>query len=66
MGLIRLEFKRRDDKIGVAMPERLVAGVATNNPKLLDRVRSVLRMKHYSLRTEDAYVDWRVKAAPTR
>jgi integron integrase len=40
------------------MPERLIAGVATNNPKLLDRVRSVLRLKHYSLRTEDAYVDW--------
>src|SRR5947209_12579234 len=27
-------------------------------PKLLDQVRAVLRMKHYSLRTEQAYVDW--------
>lgn len=27
-------------------------------PKLLDRVRARLRMKHYSLRTEDAYVGW--------
>src|SRR5712692_7816804 len=27
-------------------------------PKLLDQVREVLRMKHYSLRTEQAYVDW--------
>jgi integron integrase len=27
-------------------------------PKLLDQVREVLRMKHYSLRTEQAYVNW--------
>lgn len=28
------------------------------SPKLLDQVRSKLRVKHYSLRTETAYVDW--------
>ena len=30
------------------------------NPKrkLLDRVRDKIRMLHYSIRTEDAYVDW--------
>ena len=27
-------------------------------PKLLDRVRDTIRFKHYSLRTEQAYVDW--------
>jgi integron integrase len=27
-------------------------------PKLLDQVREVIRMKHYSIRTEQAYVDW--------
>ena len=26
--------------------------------KLLDPVRDVLRLKHYSIRTEDSYVDW--------
>jgi len=26
--------------------------------KLLDQVREVIRVKHYSLRTEDAYVQW--------
>jgi integron integrase len=26
--------------------------------KLLDRVRDVMRLKHYSIRTEDTYVDW--------
>src|ERR1044072_2216387 len=29
-----------------------------NQPKLLDRVRQTIRRKHYSLRTEAAYVDW--------
>ena len=27
-------------------------------PRLLDHVRDVIRRKHYSLRTEDIYVDW--------
>jgi integron integrase len=29
-----------------------------SSPKLLDRVRWQLRVKHYSIRTEKAYVDW--------
>src|SRR5712692_1194600 len=27
-------------------------------PKLLDQVREVIRMKHYSIRTEQAYIEW--------
>ncbi|RDH86170.1 MAG: integron integrase [endosymbiont of Escarpia spicata] len=27
-------------------------------PRLLDRVRAKIRVKHYSIRTEQAYVDW--------
>jgi hypothetical protein len=27
-------------------------------PKLLDQVSEVIRMKHYSIRTEQAYVEW--------
>jgi site-specific recombinase XerD len=27
-------------------------------PKLLDRVRTAVRVRHYSRRTEKAYVDW--------
>jgi integron integrase len=27
-------------------------------PKLLDQLRNALRARHYSIRTEDAYVDW--------
>src|SRR5881392_628106 len=31
---------------------------AAGSPKLLDRVRWHLRVKHYSIRTEESYVDW--------
>ena len=27
-------------------------------PKLLDQVRGKIRVKHYSIRTEQSYVDW--------
>jgi integron integrase len=30
----------------------------TNPPKLLDQVRNKIRLKHYSIRTEQAYTDW--------
>lgn len=29
-----------------------------HNPKLLERVRDAIRLKHYSIRTEQAYTDW--------
>ena len=29
-----------------------------HKPKLLDRVREAVRIRHYSIRTERAYVDW--------
>lgn len=31
---------------------------SSQSPKLLDQVRGKIRLKHYSLRTEQAYVDW--------
>src|SRR5918996_2640692 len=34
------------------------ANAASRTPKLLDRVRHTIRTKHYSRRTESAYVDW--------
>jgi hypothetical protein len=30
----------------------------TPQPRLLDRIRERLRLKHYSIRTEQAYVAW--------
>jgi hypothetical protein len=30
----------------------------SNRPKLLDQVRNKIRLKNYSIRTEQAYVDW--------
>ena len=36
----------------------LSPGTQQGNPKLLDRVRDVIRLKHYSIRTEKTYSDW--------
>ena len=32
--------------------------IVTEPPKLLDRVRQAIRLRHYSQRTEQAYVSW--------
>jgi Phage integrase, N-terminal SAM-like domain len=32
--------------------------ISPAQPKLLDQVRGKIRVKHYSIRTEQAYVDW--------
>jgi hypothetical protein len=32
--------------------------MSSDQPKLLDQVRGVIRTLHYSIRTEEAYVDW--------
>ncbi len=40
------------------MAVTLPAPEIRNKPKLLDQVRDVIRRKHFSIRTEQAYVDW--------
>jgi hypothetical protein len=35
-----------------------IAAVMNVKPKLLDQVRAKIRLRHYSIRTEQAYVDW--------
>jgi integron integrase len=57
LGLIRLEFEVWEDKIAL-MPESLVRTQPPGKPKLLDQVRDIIRRKHYSIRTEQAYTDW--------
>ena len=37
---------------------RQLSPPAAARPRLLDQVRDVIRRKHYSYRTEDAYVFW--------
>ena len=32
--------------------------MSASPPKLLDRVRDAIRLRHYSRRTEEAYVAW--------
>jgi integron integrase len=52
---IALEVLR--DKMAT-MAQMVAAAAAANKPKLLDQVRNVIRRKHYSIRTEQAYIDW--------
>lgn len=40
------------------MPETRLEAVAPAKPRLLDRVREAIRSRHYSPRTEKAYVFW--------
>ena len=40
------------------MSVSLGASRPANKPKLLDQVRNAIRVKHYSIRTEEACVDW--------
>ena len=53
----RLSFSKFLDTIAGVLPSTATAAVASS-PKLLDRVRWRLRGKHYSIRTEEAYIDW--------
>ena len=39
-------------------PPRASAAPGPAPPRLLDRVREAIRLRHYSIRTEDAYADW--------
>ena len=42
----------------VQAPKIVPFSEAASGPKLLDRVRHTIRTRHYSRRTEQAYVDW--------
>ena len=37
---------------------RMAPAPESRKPKLLNQVREAIRMRHYSVRTEDAYVGW--------
>jgi integron integrase len=40
------------------MAANIASPSSANKPKLLDQVRDVIRRRHYSIRTEQAYTDW--------
>jgi hypothetical protein len=42
----------------VATMSILAPAPKRDKPKLLDQVRDVIRRKQYSIRTEQAYIDW--------
>ena len=39
-------------------PDPVPVRVPPSEPKLLDQLRGRLRVKHYSIRTEQSYVEW--------
>lgn len=41
-----------------SLPNSDEAPSASASPRLLDRLREAIRVRHYSIRTEDTYVDW--------
>ena len=45
---------------GFSAPSTPILDSVVPNPKLklLDQIREVMRLKHYSLRTEQTYADW--------
>jgi hypothetical protein len=43
---------------------RPVAAPEGPRMKLLEQIRQVLRTRHYALRTEECYVDWRSLRQP--
>ena len=45
-----------DSASSLPHPETAPSGAAP--PRLLDRLREAIRVRHYSIRTEDAYADW--------
>ena len=46
-----------DASVSDPVPSGCAAAQATPK-RLLDRLRAAIRVRHYSIRTEDAYVDW--------
>jgi integron integrase len=44
----------RGDALVVSNPDQDVS----SKPRLLDQVRDLIRLKHYSIRTEQTYIDW--------
>lgn len=40
------------------MPPSVATRATSGKPKLLDQVRDAIRLRHYSIRTEQAYTDW--------
>ena len=49
-------FSIQEHESGSSLPHSDQA--EANKPRLLDQVRDTIRRKHYSIRTEQSYIDW--------
>jgi integron integrase len=58
---VRSGVDKKNKAALLRLPQQIPRGVSSppeRNPKLLDQVRAAIRMRHYSLRTEDTYLHW--------
>jgi integron integrase len=53
-----LQSNGKNIETGKAEKSFMQPSIAAGKPKLLDQVRQAIRVKHYSIRTEDTYVGW--------
>ena len=53
-----MSYRRVETPISNSTPPKEAVEQPDRRPRLLDEVRSRLRLKHYSLRTEQAYLYW--------
>jgi integron integrase len=56
-----ISFKNKGWTLIIRQPKilRMEAKVISqDSPKLLDRMRGAIRLRHYSIRTEEVYIDW--------
>jgi integron integrase len=51
-------YELNRDRIYASQPALTVSALSSAKPKLLDQVRQAIRTRHYSDRTEKAYVHW--------
>jgi hypothetical protein len=55
----RIERRRVPTSLhSLQRPDEMARAPQGNQPQRLDQVREAIRMRHYSIRTEEAYVSW--------
>jgi integron integrase len=51
-------YRLNRDRISASQPALTASALSSAKPKLLDQVRQAIRTRHYSVKTEEAYIGW--------
>src|SRR5918996_6344112 len=51
-------YRLNRDRISASQPALTASALSSAKPKLLDQVRQAIRTRHYSVKTEQAYIGW--------